>query len=238
MANWRTPAAQVDCVVSAVPILSRGKHRKATSGACFMEFASYLAGERWSDHPACTHPLLASLARQVNDRVSDAYRQQLVRAVPDVIGLTGTDLHIDTAIALHAATTALPVVGEEQQIVLATAIVNTERLVAELDGVRDPAPGPLGRAALELVPGAAPWCRLRRAHSRGARRVFARQTAPAVVRYAVDSLAAPDVPDRDRLLVDLLLTAIADCRRWCDPPPSTTGVEQSADPAQQPQLHG
>jgi len=28
-----------------------------------MEFASYLAGERWSDHPACTHPLLAVLAR-------------------------------------------------------------------------------------------------------------------------------------------------------------------------------
>ncbi len=28
-----------------------------------MELASYLAGERWSDHPACTHPLLAEAAR-------------------------------------------------------------------------------------------------------------------------------------------------------------------------------
>jgi hypothetical protein len=27
-----------------------------------MEFASYLAGERWSDRPACTRPLLAELA--------------------------------------------------------------------------------------------------------------------------------------------------------------------------------
>ena len=30
-----------------------------------MEFASFLAGERWSDHPACTHPLLAGVARDV-----------------------------------------------------------------------------------------------------------------------------------------------------------------------------
>jgi hypothetical protein len=235
MASWRTPTSQV---LDAVPILSRGKHRRPDKGACFMEFASYLAGERWSDHPACTHPLLASRARQINDRVSDAYRQQLVRAVPDVIGLTGTDLHIDAAIALRAATAALPVAGEEQQIVLAVAIVNTEALIAELDGAADAAPGPLGRAALELVPAAAPWCRLRRPHSRGAKRVFVRQTAPAVVRYAVDSVAAPSVPDRDRLLVDLLLAAIADCRRWSEPrTPSLPSVEQLPDPAHQPQLH-
>ena len=50
-----------------VPVLSRGKHRSPRHGACFMELASYLAGERWSDHPACTHPLLAALARDVND---------------------------------------------------------------------------------------------------------------------------------------------------------------------------
>ena len=42
-----------------LPVLSRGKHRNPRKGACFMELASYLAGERWSDHPACTHPLLA-----------------------------------------------------------------------------------------------------------------------------------------------------------------------------------
>ncbi len=35
-----------------------------------MELASYLAGERWSDHPACTHPLLAAVARDVNDYTS------------------------------------------------------------------------------------------------------------------------------------------------------------------------
>ena len=54
-----------------LPILSRGKHRNPRRGACFMELASYLAGESWSDHPSCTHPLLASLARDVNDHVGD-----------------------------------------------------------------------------------------------------------------------------------------------------------------------
>src|SRR5918994_395653 len=43
----------------ALPILSRGKHRSPRKGACFMEFASLVAGERWSDHPACTHRVLA-----------------------------------------------------------------------------------------------------------------------------------------------------------------------------------
>jgi len=54
-----------------VPVLSRGKHRNPRKGACFMEMASYLAGEPWSDHPACTHPLLAAMARGVNDLLDD-----------------------------------------------------------------------------------------------------------------------------------------------------------------------
>jgi len=51
-----------------MPVLSRGKHRNPRRGACFMEMVSFLAGERWSDHPACTHPLLAEMARLVNTR--------------------------------------------------------------------------------------------------------------------------------------------------------------------------
>jgi hypothetical protein len=73
-----------------VPVLSRGKHRNARKGACFMEFAAYLAGERWSDHPSCTHPLLSELARQVNDCTSDEHRSRLVPLIPSVIGLTTT----------------------------------------------------------------------------------------------------------------------------------------------------
>jgi hypothetical protein len=94
-----------------LPVLSRGKHRNPRKGACFMELASYLAGERWSDHPACTHPLLASVARLVNDHTSDQGRPSLAELIPSVIGLTGDDLHIDALITLRCATIALPTTG-------------------------------------------------------------------------------------------------------------------------------
>ena len=117
-----------------LPVLSRGKHRNPRKGACFMELASYLAGERWSDHPACTHPLLASVARLVNDHTSDPGRPRLAELIPSVIGLTGDDLHIDALIALRCATIALPVAAADQQRVLAVSVLVCERVLAQLDG--------------------------------------------------------------------------------------------------------
>jgi len=102
-----------------IPILSRGKHRSPRQGACFMELVSFLAGERWSDHPACTHPLLAAVARDVNDYTSNAGRPRLAELIPSVIGLTGEDLHIDARIALVCAQRALPVVAAERQQTMA-----------------------------------------------------------------------------------------------------------------------
>ena len=103
-------------------------------GACLMELASYLAGERWSDHPACTHPLLASVARLVNDHTSDQGRPNLAELIPSVIGLTGDDLHIDALITLRCATIALPVAAADRQRVLAVSILVCERVLAQLDG--------------------------------------------------------------------------------------------------------
>ena len=83
-------------VPDVVPVLSSGKHRNPRKGACFMEMASYLAGEKWSeDHPACTHPLLASLARLINDSLTDQDRPRIVGLVPDVVGITGTALEME-----------------------------------------------------------------------------------------------------------------------------------------------
>ena len=67
---------------SVMPILSAGRHRSPRQGACFMEFASYLAGERWSDHPACTHPLLAALARRDRRSRYTLYCNQRPAALP------------------------------------------------------------------------------------------------------------------------------------------------------------
>jgi len=140
-----------------LPILSPGKHRNPRTGACFMELASLLAGERWSDHPACTHPLLAAVARHVNDHTSDTGRARLADLIPSVIGLTGDDLHIDARIALRSATMALPVVAAERQRVMAVSVLACDRVLAELDGR---APGALeeqSRLALAEVPQAAAW---------------------------------------------------------------------------------
>src|SRR5512132_442285 len=117
-----------------LPMLARGKHRNPRTGACFMELASLLAGERFSDHPACTHPLLAAVARHVNDHASDAGRQRLAELIPSVIGLTGDDLRIDARIALGSATMALPVVAAERQRVMAVSVLSCDRILAGLDG--------------------------------------------------------------------------------------------------------
>lgn len=68
-----------------LPQLSAGSHPRPAEGGCFMEVVALLAGEPWSDRPACTHPLLAETARLVNDQLSDARRNELLTRVPDVI---------------------------------------------------------------------------------------------------------------------------------------------------------
>ena len=120
-------------VPDLVPILSRGKHRNARKGACFMELASYLAGERWSDHPRCTHPLLGSVCRLVNDLTSDEHRARLAALIPCVIGMTSDDPRVDARIALRCARAALPIAAAEDQNVMAVAVLAAERALAELE---------------------------------------------------------------------------------------------------------
>ena len=102
-------------IPAVMPRLTPGAHRSPRRGACFMEFASYLAGERWSDHPDCTDPVLAALARGVNDNVSDARRDDLLLEIPRVIGLRGDDSVIGLVVALRAAIAGLPVASMERQ---------------------------------------------------------------------------------------------------------------------------
>jgi hypothetical protein len=51
---------------AGVSILDAGRHQRPEAGACLMEYVSVLSGEPWSDHPWCTQPLLAAVARAVN----------------------------------------------------------------------------------------------------------------------------------------------------------------------------
>lgn len=64
------------------PTLRVGRHLSADDGACLMELVSVAAGEPWGDRPACTHPLLAHVARRVNDTTSDDSRSALTSFIP------------------------------------------------------------------------------------------------------------------------------------------------------------
>ena len=199
-----------------VPVLSRGKHRGPRHGACFMELASFLAGERWSDDPACTHPLLAALARDVNDYTSDAGRAELVELIPSVIGLTGDDLHMDARIALVCARTALPVAAAGRQQVLAVSVLACERVLAGLDGRPADWLEERSRHALAEVPHATEWARRFTSDTTISAKVFRRRAAPAAVHAAVEGIALACIQQPDEMLRGLLTAAIGECAAWAD----------------------
>ena len=196
-------------VPSLLPVLAAGKHRKPRHGACFMELASYLAGERWSDHPSCTHPLLAALARDVNDYTSDTARPQLARLIPSVIGLISDDPVVDVEIALRCATTALPVVAAEQQRVTAVAVLSGEQVFAELTGQPVGSISYRSRSALARVPDAVRWAERFRSDTRTSVTSFQRIAAPSIVHTAAQGIARACIPQPDVVLRELLVAAIA-----------------------------
>lgn len=192
-----------------VPVLSPGSHRSPRRGACFMEFASFLAGERWSDHPSCTHPLLAQLARRVNDLIGDEGRQDLVPLIPLVVGRCGDDR---TWFTLPVAVAAAPIldVPEATQRILAAGLLSARKVCAEA-GLDLGATGREARAALDLVPGAVAWVERLGVSARVSPRIFANRCAPTMLRCAADGIVASGTPDRDVRLRALLETAITAC---------------------------
>ena len=195
-----------------------------------MEMTSFLAGERWSDHPDCTHPLLASLARMVNDIVTDQVRPRLVPMIPSVIGLNGDDLHLDAVIALRAAQAGLPIVAAPRQHSLAVAVLSSERVLADLDGRAPDSLSAQSRTVLSQVPEADAWARSFSAGRPVSRRTFRARTAPHIVNIAVDGIASACVPDVEHRLVDLLAVTIADCQALVSPVaarPADAGSGQS-----------
>jgi hypothetical protein len=173
-----------------VPILTAGRHRGPHHGACFMEFASFLAGERWSDHPACTHPLVATLARDVNDLTTDAARDELMPLVTRVIGVREVD---EVRVAMLAATAAMPVASLDRQRALGVGIL---LLVA--------AGAPVGDAerAFSRAPDTEHWARhYLRQHPR---HKYTPRSCEAIVHTSVVGIALACVDDADARLRSLL----------------------------------
>ncbi|MCB0896874.1 MAG: hypothetical protein H6529_17810 [Nocardioides sp.] len=184
-----------------LPILSRGRHRNPKRGACFMELASVLAGERWSDHPSCTHPLLAQLARQVNDAISDEGRRLLPPLIPSVVGLVGDE---DTPVRLSVAVASRQLLDQPEatQRVLAAGLARAVEICGDDPALADQRHQ--ARSALDLVPGAVAWVDRLEVRGRINRKAYAERCAPTMVRCSIEGVMNAGGPEADARLRDLL----------------------------------
>ena len=71
-------------------VLKVGNHASIEEGMCVMEAVSFVAGEPWSDSPACACPVVATFLRSWNDALPDDDRQQLKRYIPLLVGSKST----------------------------------------------------------------------------------------------------------------------------------------------------
>lgn len=185
-----------------LPLLARGRHRNPRRGACFMELASYLAGERWSDAPRCTDPSLAALARMINDVTADDARPALAPLVPAVVGIRDLPPTFAGDLALLAVVHAMRDAAVVHQRAMA---VGTLRLLADPGAT---ASGELRgdvAAAMADVPDADRWAR--RFLGR-VRPVAHYSPANALLEVAVQALGTACVPDPDARLRALLADAV------------------------------
>ncbi|MBM7502800.1 hypothetical protein JOD46_000257 [Agromyces aurantiacus] len=221
-----------------MPILSPGRHRSPRRGACFMEFASYLAGERWSDHPACTHATLAHLARMVNDRTSDAGRARLAPLIPAVIGLTSEDPMLDVLLAARAASAAVPIAAEERQRSQAVGLRIALSVLAHRDDDLATETRERGAGALRAAPAADAWAARFIAKVGTGSPVLSGMSARQcrdIVTGAVDGIARACIDDADDRLVALLSAAVSDTARFVgasrQPAAGPAAVAMAAAPA-------
>jgi hypothetical protein len=69
--------------------LGKGRHDSPDRGACVMELASLLAGERFTDHPRSVCPVIAGFLRSYNDRLPDGEHDELYAYASLVVGSNG-----------------------------------------------------------------------------------------------------------------------------------------------------
>jgi hypothetical protein len=69
--------------------LRRGKHASPDRGACVVELASMLAGDRFSDHPPSVCPVIAGFLRGYNDLMPEQDLPELYPIAARVVGTAG-----------------------------------------------------------------------------------------------------------------------------------------------------
>jgi hypothetical protein len=177
-----------------------------------MELASRLAGEPWSDHPACVHPVLAAVARGVNDAVADACRARLVSLVPRLIGTAAagpardqrSDLGRCARITIRCAAAALSrtsVLGPEMESARRTAQAVLARREGLVDRGGSRSIGLAARVSVAVLDRAG---------------LLDRIYPGTAVRQVTQAVALLRMQQCDRLLVRLLEDCVSD---WTDSPP-------------------
>ena len=188
-------------VPNQLPVLTRGWHRGPEDGACVMEYVSVLAGAKFTDHPRCTPPALAALARLINDRiVDDRVRSRLARLAPDLIGIRADPATTHCVIASCLATAAAlqPVVPRAARRRLARTRARIRRLER---GDR------LTRIRLRC------WELLNPPNV----------TVSSAFQLVFEQLRDKDQPQRDARLCELLHSTVAACRRLDSRPVTPAG---------------
>jgi hypothetical protein len=109
--------------VIIMELLGRGAHANPRRGANVLEFASVLAGERWSSSPHAVHPAIAAVAGTVNDLLADDPRRLLTPIAPWVLGTNTADPRVWPAVANVCVRAALASISGRDQ----------PRLLANLD---------------------------------------------------------------------------------------------------------
>lgn len=207
-----------------MPMLARGRHRSPRHGACFMELASHLAGERWSDAPNCTHWALAQLARVVNDLTSGEGRPLLAPMVPLVIGQNRFDDDFAEDLALIAALAALPVASFDLGRSIALGMLRIGAGAGEYaHAAREPWPTRSQEAlARHADAEALAW-----AHRSAARMGrFETGSSAATTLTLLSARAIAEADGADARLRDLLGTAIAWAHECSGTDPATVGELQ------------
>lgn len=91
--NAHTPTpdlAELEARLARIGPLAKGAHPDHND-MCVTEAVAFVAGEPWSDSPACASPVISAFLRAWNDSLDDARRDALLRPfIPRLIGTAGS----------------------------------------------------------------------------------------------------------------------------------------------------
>jgi hypothetical protein len=179
----------IEALLTKIGPLRSGGHVKNDEGAaCIMEAVAFVAGEAWSDHPACTCPVISTFLRSWNDALPDNERDALLRPlIPQLVGTKSTEA-TETRRALMCADWLVRV---HAPMWLRLAKLDKQAdLLASLPEITDMAQVPSLRHAIEAVRDDADAARAAASDAaRVAARVAAWAAASAAARAAASDAA-------------------------------------------------